>query len=132
MGGLGSGRRRSSSRVTLDDLPAIDVRKLHREGRLAPGYSGIMPLTRGGREVGAVALRRDGDTLTIAYGIAVAPEGGGERIVERVPVLSTVQPGGGERLWLGCPGCGRRCAVLHGNPRFRCRRCVGAPYARQT
>ena len=90
----------------------------------------MVPLTRDGREVGAVALRRHGDTLTLAYTVTVG-RGVGRTVEDRIPLLSTRQPGGGSRLWLSCPGCGRRCAVLFGNPRFRCRTCTGAPYASQ-
>jgi hypothetical protein len=39
---------------------------------------------------------------------------------------------GGTRKWLVCPKCHRRCAVLHGGTRFRCRKCCNLAYASQT
>ena len=48
-----------------------------------------------------------------------------------MPLVRTAQPFGGERLWFACPGCGRRCAVLYGARRFRCRLCIGVPYGSQ-
>jgi hypothetical protein len=59
-------------------------------------------------------------------------EEGWIEIAERVPLVHTAQPFGGERLWFACPECGRRCAVLYGGRRFLCRCCVGLPYTSQS
>jgi hypothetical protein len=130
MGGWGSGRY-SRRRTRLDDLLAVDVRRLRRQGRLEPGYDGTAPTSRGGREVGDVFMRRHGGVLVLRYGLAVEDGTREETVEDRVPLLRTAQPGGGERPWFACPGCGRRCAVLYRAPRFRCRACVGATYASQ-
>jgi hypothetical protein len=38
---------------------------------------------------------------------------------------------GGSRHWFECPSCGRRCRILYGGARFRCRLCRGAAYESQ-
>ena len=35
------------------------------------------------------------------------------------------------RRWFRCPGCARRCRVLYGGKRFRCRLCQGLRYETQ-
>jgi hypothetical protein len=35
---------------------------------------------------------------------------------------------GGVRQWLCCPACGRRCRILYGGHRLRCRLCFGLRY----
>ena len=37
----------------------------------------------------------------------------------------------GERQWFDCPGCRRRCRILYGGPRFRCRLCHRLAYETQ-
>jgi hypothetical protein len=71
------------------------------------------------------------DSLTLIYRVSDRGSDDWEDINEPVPLVRTRQPLGGERLWFACPGCGRRCQVLYGGRRFRCRRCVGLPYASQ-
>jgi hypothetical protein len=39
--------------------------------------------------------------------------------------------GFGQRLWFACPVCGRRCRILYGGSRFKCRLCHGARYESQ-
>lgn len=47
MGGLGSGRRRDQgARRTTEDLPALDVRALKREGKIAPGQEQLGGVAR--------------------------------------------------------------------------------------
>jgi hypothetical protein len=68
-------------------------------------------------------LETDGLRLSyIQHGIAVT---------ERLPVVTTATAFGGRRHWFSCPACGRRCRILYGADRFRCRRCLGARYASQ-
>jgi hypothetical protein len=51
------------------------------------------------------------------------------------PILArTALPGlrfGGFRHWFKCPSCGRRCRILYGGARSRCRLCKGARYESQ-
>jgi hypothetical protein len=38
---------------------------------------------------------------------------------------------GGVRRWICCPGCQRRCRILYGGDRLRCRLCLGLRYRSQ-
>src|SRR5436853_316800 len=67
MGGIGSGRE-PSGRGKLDDMPRVDIRRLHRGGHLEPGFRGVVPLQAEGREVGGVALRRGGRASHVRVG----------------------------------------------------------------
>jgi hypothetical protein len=130
MGGLGSGRRPSFP-TTLDDLRAVDLRYLRRHGILEPGRGGVLRWSRAGRETGSVQFAVGRDTLTLTYRVRDRGEEAWTEVVEPVRLLRTAQPFGGERAWFACPGCSRRCAVLYGGRKFRCRLCVGVPYGSQ-
>jgi hypothetical protein len=130
VGGLGSGRPPSFP-TTLDDLRAVDLRYLRRHGMLEPGRCGTLRWSRAGRETGSIGLRCSGDAVLLSYRVASWRGTEAEDVEERVPLVRTAQPFGGERLWFACPDCGRRCAVLYGGRRFRCRLCVDAPYGSQ-
>ena len=130
MGGLGSGRRPNFP-TTLDDFRTIEVGYLRRHGLLEPGRGGTLHWSRAGRETGSIGLRCAGDTVFLSYRVTSWRGTAAEDVEERVPLVRTAQPFGGERVWFACPGCGRRCAVLYGARRFRCRRCIGVPYGCQ-
>ena len=129
MGGLGSGRVGLCGDAQRHAQPRYPL--LARQGRLEPGYSEQVQLLRGRREVGAISLQRSEDILILGYWIKFPGSTGSEKVEERVPLLRTSQPLGGERLWFACPSCERRCTVLYGARRFRCRLCTGASYASQ-
>ena len=130
MGGIGSGRCPSFP-TTLDDLRAVDLRYLRRHGMLEPGRCGTLRWSRAGRETGSIGLRCSGDAVFLSYRVTSWRGTEAEDVEERVPLVRTAQPFGGERVWFTCPGCSRRCAVLYGGRRFRCRLCVGVPYGSQ-
>src|ERR687884_920225 len=130
MGGTGSGRRPSFP-TTLDDFRTVEIAYLRRHGLLRPWTSGSLRWSRAGRETGSIGLRCSGDAVFLSYRVTSRRGTAAEDVEERVPLVRTAQPFGGERVWFACPGCGRRCAVLYGGRRFRCRRCTGVPYASQ-
>ncbi len=130
MGGRGSGRR-ASRRATLDDWRKFDLRELRRQGCLQLNYSGSLRWTRNGRETGSVGFSVAADVLTLRYRTRNGNDEPWQDVCQRVPLVSTPQHLGGTRTWLGCPGCQRRCAVLYGGQRFRCRICASVPYASQ-
>src|SRR3954451_14550664 len=127
MGGLGSGRGPSFP-TTLDDLRGVGLRYLRRHGMLEPGRGGTLRWSRAGRETGSIGLRCAGDAVLLSYRVTSWRGTEAEDVEEHVPLVRTAQPFAGERLWFACPGCGRRCAVLYGGRRFRCRLCVGGPH----
>ena len=130
MGGRGSGRGSSFS-MTLGDHHKVDLRYLRRHGMLALGTIGSLRWSRGNRETGSIQIYAGTGSITLLYRARSRETDDWESISEPVSLLRSSQPLGGERLWLACPGCGRRCLVLYGGRRFRCRRCVGLPYASQ-
>jgi hypothetical protein len=130
MGGPGSGRS-SSYPTTLGDHHKVDLRYLRRRGMLAPGTIGLLRWSRGGRETASIRVYAGVDSVTLLYRTRRTVADDWEDISDSVPLLRSPQPLGGERLWLACPGCGKRCLVLYGGRHFRCRRCVGLPYASQ-
>ncbi len=111
MGGKGSGRRRrpegGGPRTTTDELPALDVRALKREGVIALGDEELI-------------LRHRRLLLVQSLALAWTPCG----------------PHGGSRPWFVCPGerCGgRRAAILYtaADGRLLCRVCLGLSYPSQ-
>ena len=54
-----------------------------------------------------------------------------EDIDEVIPFATTAPHLGGERYWFVCPSCRRRCRIVYGGRRFRCRRCHGLVYESQ-
>jgi hypothetical protein len=130
VGGRGSGRHPGFP-TTLDAYQAVDLRYLRRHGLLQPGCWGSLRWSRAGRETASIRFAVSQDLVTLAYRVRDRDTGDWSEITEPIRLLRTVQPLGGERLWLACPRCGKRCAVLYGGRRFFCRRCVGVPYASQ-
>jgi hypothetical protein len=138
MGGLGSGRPGGSGRDTVEGCRSIDVNRLHREGCLRPGWSGVWRWTRDGERVAWITLRAEADRLHLSYRVRVGGGGEWEDVDEAVRVVRVPCRLGGERPYFICPGvvdgvaCGRRVAKLHGaGRRFLCRRCHGLAYASQ-
>jgi hypothetical protein len=113
----------------------MDVNKLHREGRLQPGWAGALRWTSEGEEVGAINLRAEADGIHLTYRVRL---GDGARIdvaeivrIDRMPCRF-----GGARPYFICPGvangvtCGRRVTMLYGPlPYFLCRHCCGLAHA---
>ena len=131
MGGRGSGRRPSDHRTTLGDLYRVDLRYLRQQGWLRPGARGSLRWSRCGQEIGWIGFSVGHDELRLIYRVRADETADWEPVDEPVCLVRTAQPLGGARVWLTCPGCGRRCLVLYGGRRFRCRRCVGVAYASQ-
>jgi hypothetical protein len=132
MGGLGSGRP-AAWPTTLGDFHRVDLRYLRRHGCLRAGHAGTLRWSRHGRETGWIrfSVEAGAEALWLVYGVRSGADEPWEDVAERVPLVRTAQPLGGERQWLACPACGRRCLVLHGGRRFRCRCCLGVPYGSQ-
>jgi hypothetical protein len=137
MGGLGSGRPGGWGRDTVEGCRSLDVNRLHREGCLEPGWSGVWQWTRDGERVAWITLRAEADRLHLSYRVRI---GGGEweDVDETVRVVRVPCRLGGARHYFVCPAlvngiaCGRRVAKLHGAGRyFLCRRCHRLAYASQ-
>lgn len=124
-GGWRYGAGRPGWRLKAEQCCRVDVRWMHRQGRLA-GCGGIT-FSIGGERVGSINYSNDPNVLTLAYTL------NGEPGRQYVPKLRTPCNYGGWRTWLGCPRCGRRCAVLYLNGRgFYCRLCSRVAYQSQS
>lgn len=138
MGGPGSGHRyRWQSRSTTAGVRRLDVRELHRRGRLAPGGDFRWSWSDGGHvgiRVGSVADEGRALYLALRYNVRVG-DGAWEEVREVVRLSWTPCHYGGRRPWFRCPVstngayCGRRVAILYGAGRyFACRRCHDLAY----
>lgn len=124
MGGIGSGRWQTPTHGTVEEARlALDVRELKRAGALCPGRTADVSACGHGLQVQASE-----DAVEIR-GRASSPA-----IAEHVDIHRTECFFGGDRPWFGCPGCGRRVAILYlhrTGPRLRCRTCLGLKYQSQ-
>lgn len=127
MGGFGSGRK--WGKTCTDDMTALDVRRLHRAGRLEPGSSCRWQWSRRGEVVASIIVSAETGRVWLDYR---QRDQGGEWKDVRHPVYLDRTPCtfGGERVWFRCPavGCGRRVAVLYGGAVFACRHCHKLAY----
>lgn len=128
MGGWGSGRwTRWGTRPTQDQFHRLAMKDLTRGGWLQPGRRGTIRWFRGDIETGSIGWLVSGvDHEPVA--ITLTYQCGGESVGERIELTWTECHFGGKRPWFVCYGCGRRCGVLYGSARFRCRRCHGLTY----
>ena len=131
MGGIGSGRRHQGGRGTTSDDRSLDVRRLHRDGLLAPGQTFGWNWTRDGETLASILIRTEADTLILSYRYKRAA-GDWTPMEYAVPLDWTACTYGGSRPWFICPatGCGRRVAKLYlgGSGVFACRHCYRLAY----
>ncbi|MEJ1382416.1 MAG: hypothetical protein RPT95_15850 [Candidatus Sedimenticola sp. (ex Thyasira tokunagai)] len=132
MGGLGSGNwYRWDKKTTAEEVHRVDIRYLKKQGYLVSGYSGWLSWSCGGEETGSIRFRVECGCLVLIY----RSRSDGSAWVDMEETVwfdRTPCNYGGERLWLSCPDCGKRVAVLYGHgPRFLCRHCHGLPYGSQ-
>ena len=132
MGGEGSGNRyRFNKKTTVEECRSLDVRRLHREGLLEPGYRFSWSWARAGRRItsiGGVVIgsssRPERVVLLFRHRSALNAEW--EDVREPVELAWTPCNFGGERPWFLCPGvvrgvaCGRRVQSCTGRGNTSC------------
>ena len=129
MGGSGSGNR-WGARATTGDMHNVDIRWLHRNGRLErQGYFN-MCWSRGEEKTGNINLRIYDNAVDLIYSFK-DDSGAWQSVEERVSLTWTHPNYGGRRAWFLCPRCNRRVAVLYGGRYFRCRHCHDLAYQSQ-
>jgi hypothetical protein len=136
---MGSGNwYRFDKKTTTGECHSVDVRHLHREGLLTPGYWFTWHWSRAGRETGSIRGAVIGDQkpeqVILTYRNRSGPSGEWEDVKEPAPLAWTACNFGGERPWFVCPGagCGRRVAIVYGPGRyFLCRYCYDLVYESQ-
>jgi len=130
MGGYGSGRW-GSRKPKAEHMKRLNLVRLRRDGALRSGAASTIGWSCGGEETSSIGIVAAGDALRLIYR-ARNGDGSWFAVDEMVRFLVTKPAFGGERFWFACPGCGRRCRVLFGGVRFRCRRCHGLRYSSQS
>ena len=130
MGGRGSGRHGGLSANKCHEYHSIDLARLRRKGCLRPGFSGSVTWSRCGQKTGSIDYRVEVEGLRLIY--RTRPHGGDwQSVNEFIPFAPTRANFGGFRNWFVCPSCTRRCRILYGGSRFRCRRCYRLKYESQ-
>lgn len=134
MGGPGSGRgfRWVDKRTTLDTVPRLDIRWLHRQGYLQPGARGLVTWHVGEQQNGSVRVAMADGRLVVECHYRRLGADDWEDMRQVLTLDWTACHYGGQRPWFLCPGCQRRVAVLCGaGQAFLCRHCYRLPYASQ-
>lgn len=132
MGGFNSGQRATTP--DTDDCLQLSLSKLRREGLLRRYL--MARQTRywdfDGVVVGTVTIVADIECLEPTPCLRLTGWAFGQRIYQRLEIVSQPQPFGGERFYLLCPITGRRCTVLFLPPNksyFASARGWDVPYA---
>lgn len=128
-GGMRWGAGRPGWHVKAEHCRKIDARRWARERILQSMCNGVWAWTDAetGERLASIGYRSDGGAVTLDFNID------GEPMRQRVPILTTRCNYGGLRHWFGCPGCGRRAAILYlRNRGFACRKCNRIAYASQS
>jgi hypothetical protein len=125
-------------RTTCESCNWIDVRRWHREGRLAAGQYFSCSWTCRGEPSGTIKVSTEWDAVLLIYRARRWETPEWKSIEQRVPITWTNCHLGGQRPWFVCSVysdgryCGRRVAVLYAaGELFACRRCYGLAYASQ-
>ena len=112
------------------DYRTVDLAWLRRKGARHVGYSGQITWRNRGEVTGSIGYRLELGGLRLIY--RNTPYGGvPEDVNDLIPIITMRMHFGGVRHWFSCPSCGRRCRILYGGARFRCRLCRGARYESQ-
>jgi hypothetical protein len=132
------GQSTCSARETCDSYRSLDVRQLHREGRVRAGQSFWISWSYRGEPLGSVAIKTEPDLMVLTFQRRSSASEEWSAVEQHVPVVWTSCPFGGQRPWFCCSAyssgrcCGRRVAKLYfGNGVFACRQCHGLAYASQ-
>lgn len=130
MGGFGSGNRLQSGKATTDEMRAIDINYLQREGLLKAGYINTLTWSRNGNPIASIKIFADIDYVRLIY---KCRSNGAEWEDKdyRVTIERTTCHYGGSRAWFLCPCCSKRVGKLYGGKVFACRHCHDLAYKSQ-
>jgi hypothetical protein len=129
MGNFFSGRRRRDA-GRCEAAKRIELSYLRKQGMLKPGWRWTLSWTFRGEPSGWIRIETETEGLRLIY--RTRPAGGEwEDVDELIAYSHTATNFNGRRQWFVCPSCGRRCGVLYGFSRFRCRSCFCLTYSSQ-
>jgi len=126
MGGYMSGR--SGWRRKVESQHSVDIRWMKRKGWLYDGCNGSLRWSQRGEETGSIGYSVADSEITLTYRHR---EQGGEWGPVEAPIRLEHTPCnyGGERIWMRCPNCYRRCAIVYIAGKLpACRKCYRLAY----
>lgn len=121
---------REKVKDTAEDYRALDIRALHRDGALVPGWQGNWNWWRGTEHRASIGLAVESREL-VRLRYQVKTQDQTEAKDYPVRVEWTPCHLGGHRPWFRCPCCARRVAKLYGGAVFACRACHRLNYSSQ-
>lgn len=126
MGGYMSGR--SGWRRKVESQHKIDIRWMKRKGWLYDGCIGILTWSCRGEETGSIRYKVTSDTLTLIYNHR-KNAGEWEPVEIDIKLDLTRCNYGGSRVWMRCPHCYRRRAIVYIADKYpACRKCYDLAY----
>jgi hypothetical protein len=115
----------------VHEFRAIDLALLRRNGVRDLGHAGSLTWSSQGAETGSVGWAIEPSGVRLRYACKSYDSDAVEEVDELICVVTTPTRFGGRRHWFACPSCHRRCRIVYGGTRFRCRLCWGATYTSQ-
>lgn len=126
-GNFRSGRRRRGAQK-CEEMRRIELAHLRTQGMLEPGRRSRLSWTSRGMPAGWIEIAAEDEGLRLLYRCRRPGEGWTD-VDELVRYAFDATPFG-RRQWFLC-SCGRRCRILYGGDRFRCRTCHRLRYESQ-
>jgi hypothetical protein len=132
--------RRRGARSICENCLSLDVRQLHREGRLLAYQSFPLSWRCGDEPLGNINVRSEHDLLILRFQVKDAIGSDLKLVEQNVPIVWTACALGGQRPWFRCTavsagiGCNRRAAKIYlgGGLIFACRHCYDLAYVSQS
>lgn len=115
MGGIGSGAKRSKHVGNVEDMLALDIRKLRRLGVVRTGecICDTVHWSIGGLGTASAHLRTDLSDIERGGVMTISGEMHDGAIKQHIAIEMVPSPFGGHRCYFICPFTARRCEVLY-------------------
>jgi hypothetical protein len=110
-------------------MKRLDLARLRRKGYLS-GFPVSLSWSYGGDPIGSIGVQAKFDGVRPFYRRRTN-DGEWYDVDELIPTVWSPTQFGGRRQWFCCLKCSRRCRILYGGSRFRCRRCYRLSYGSQ-
>ncbi|TLS68636.1 hypothetical protein FEF65_02720 [Mariprofundus erugo] len=130
MGGFGSGR--NGGRLKTEAQKRIEIMWMHRQGLLHNGSSGVINWSLRGERVASIGYHVQQHSLLLNYRHQAYGEDW-QDVKQIIQLEYTPCNYGGRRVWMRCPHCCRRCAILYIVSKYpACRKCYNLAYASES
>ena len=126
-GGSRCGAGRPASHAKTIQYLGLDVRQLHRSGRVWPGSSFTRIWTRNSEHTGTIGVN-----VPNVNSVHLNYRRNDEPMHVALKLERTACHFGGTRLWFNCPRCIRRVAIVYLASVPGCRRCLRLKYQSQS